>query len=380
MAKSNYRIKPYKHPRLKFVVRSKISGRWERKFFATKGEAQTYVSLKEAELLNQGKEGVSFSSALRVMAQRGHDQLLPYGKSLQDAVDFFLKYLEATARSVPVSTAITELIENRRLSGASVRYCNDLRLRLGRFGREFSGRNLAEITTAEIDDWLSQLGVAPVTRNTFRRDLRTLFSFGASRRYCSDNPVIQSRKAREIDGDIRILTVEQVKRLLASAVPEMIPFWTIGLFSGLRRAEIERLDWAQIHFNEKTIEVKARHSKTAARRLASIQPNLAGWLRPHRRPEGAVCPQNLRKFIEEDRVRAGLLEDWPQNASRHSFGSYHLAHFNNAAALALQMGNSPDVIFKHYRQLVKPKEAAAYWRIAPNVAGMRPSPRRRAKA
>ena len=111
--------------------------------------------------------------------------------------------------------------------------------------------------------------------------------------------------------------------------------------------------------------MKARHSKTAARRLASIQPNLAAWLQPHRRPAGAVCPQNLRKLLEEDRDRAGLLEDWPQNASRHSFGSYHLAHFKDAAALALQMGNSPDVIFKHYRQLVKPKEAASYWRIAP---------------
>ena len=281
---------------------------------------------------------------------------------------------------MPVATAISELIENRRLSGASVRYCNDLRLRLGRFGRDVPGRNLAEITTAEIDDWLSRLGVAPVTRNTFRRDLRTLFSFGASRRYCSDNPVIQSSKAREVDGDIRVLTIEQVKRLLASSVPEMIPFWTIGLFSGLRRAEIERLDWAQIDLNERTIEVKARHSKTAARRLASIQPNLAAWLRPHRRPAGPVCPQNLRKFSEEDRDRAGLLEDLPQNASRHSFGSYHLAHFNDAAALALQMGNSPNVIFKHYRQLVKPKEAAGYWQIAPGVADAGRSVSRRRRA
>jgi hypothetical protein len=64
-----YRIKPYKHPRLKFVVRSKISGRWERKFFVTKGEAQTYVSLKEAELPNQGREGATFSSALRHLAK-----------------------------------------------------------------------------------------------------------------------------------------------------------------------------------------------------------------------------------------------------------------------------------------------------------------------
>jgi hypothetical protein len=42
------------------------------------------------------------------------------------------------------------------------------------------------------------------------------------------------------------------------------------------------------------------------------------------------------------------------------------------------MGNSPDVIFKHYRQLVKPKEAAGYWQIAPGrVTNTHGSPSRR---
>jgi hypothetical protein len=43
MGKRQFRIKAYKHPYLKFVVRSKLSGKWERKFFRTKAEAQTYV-------------------------------------------------------------------------------------------------------------------------------------------------------------------------------------------------------------------------------------------------------------------------------------------------------------------------------------------------
>jgi hypothetical protein len=74
----------------------------------------------------------------------------------------------------------------------------------------------------------------------------------------------------------------------------------------------------------------------------------------------------LRLRTEADRDRAGLRENWPNNALRHSFGSYHLAHFKDAPALALQMGNSPDVIFRHYRELVKPKEAKRYWQIMPS--------------
>ncbi len=365
MAKSAFRIKPYKHPWLKFVVRSKLSGKWERKFFRTKTEAQTYVRLKEVELLNQGKEGAMFPTSLRVMAQHGMEKLRPFGKTISDAVDFYLDHLEAIERSVPLRMAMKELIENRRLSGASKRYCYDLELRIGRFCAAFPHRTIAEITTADVDDWLSGLRLAPVTRNTFRRDLRTLFSFAMTRRYCAENPVIQTTKAKEVDGDIQILTVEQTIRLLERAAAETLPFWAIGAFAGLRRSEIERLDWGQVDLESNLVEVKARHSKTAKRRLVTIQPNLRAWLAPYCSCRGRVSPPNLRKLIEADRERAGLRQDWPSNALRHSFGSYHLARFNDVAALALQMGNSPDIIFRHYRELVKPKNAARYWELKP---------------
>ena len=63
---------------------------------------------------------------------------------------------------------------------------------------------------------------------------------------------------------------------------------------------------------------------------------------------------------------AAGITDWPDNALRHSFASYHLAHFKDAAALALEMGHTDSgMIFNHYRQLVKPKEARRYWKIKP---------------
>ena len=113
MAKPVFRIKRYKHPRLKFVVRSNLTGKWKRRFFATKGEARTYVQLKEIELLNQGKEGANFPSALRVMAQRENDRLVPFGKTITDATDFYIKHLEAVARSVPIEQLRLELVKNR---------------------------------------------------------------------------------------------------------------------------------------------------------------------------------------------------------------------------------------------------------------------------
>jgi integrase len=75
--------------------------------------------------------------------------------------------------------------------------------------------------------------------------------------------------------------------------------------------------------------------------------------------------------LELETRRRAKIADWPSNALRHSFASYHLAHFKNAAELALEMGHTnQQMIFDHYRQLVRPAVAARYWKICP-VSGTR---------
>jgi integrase len=89
-------------------------------------------------------------------------------------------------------------------------------------------------------------------------------------------------------------------------------------------------------------------------------------LLPHRQLKGNVTPANdFKDLFERTRTLAGIV-DWPQNALRHSFASYHLAHFKNAASTALELGHHDSrVTFAHYRELVKPKEAARYWKLKP---------------
>jgi hypothetical protein len=84
---------------------------------------------------------------------------------------------------------------------------------------------------------------------------------------------------------------------------------------------------------------------------------------------GRICRVNLQRKINDDRERAKLRSEWPQNAVLHSFDCYHLVQFNDAPKLALKMGNSPATIFRHYRQLVKPKEAERYWKLAAIAGG-----------
>src|SRR5215471_3315718 len=351
------------------VTLPKLGGGRNRRFFKDKGEAQTFMQLAQVQQENYGTAALSISDALRVEAIECTELLQPYGKTLRDAAKFYVAHLKAITGSRKVSEVIADLISARTADGMSARYLGDLRVRLGRFAQCFGEEMIAGISAFRIDEWLRGLGVGAVTRNTFRRRLAVLFNFAKRRGYVTENPVAEVERAKERETEIAILSVGELARLLECASSDMLPFWTIGAFAGLRRAEIERLTWSEVDFDAGMIEIKASKSKTASRRLVTIQPNLREWLSPYRTRTGRVCPVNLQRKINDDRERAKLRSEWPQNALRHSFGSYHLAQFNDAAKLAIEMGNSPATIFRHYRQLVKPKQAERYWKIAPVVGG-----------
>ena len=50
---------------------------------------------------------------------------------------------------------------------------------------------------------------------------------------------------------------------------------------------------------------------------------------------------------------------------RHSFISYRIASVKSADQVALEAGNSPSIIFKHYRELTTESEADKWFGILP---------------
>lgn len=347
-----------------------------RKFFRTKEEATRSARKKNREKDKSGTEGAEFPTELRVMAQNGAGRLKPFKKTIDDAVDHYVAYLEASEKSCTVTALVDELITAKKADGASLRHLQDLKSRLGIFAEQFDGQMVATITTKEIDDWLRSLAVGPVTRNHYRRLVILAFNFAVQRGYAPANPAGEKKttKAKERWKRPHILTVAQAARLLESATPDVLPYIAIGLFAGLRRAEIERLNWNDIDFESGQIEVEAEdedegdseQNKTGWR-FVKIEPNLREWLLPVRKHRGPVTPDDFQKQFDQTRKAAGITA-WPSNALRHSFASYWLAVFKDINALALQMGNSPAMIKKHYLGLVKPKKHGLpghYWELRP---------------
>jgi hypothetical protein len=74
--------------------------------------------------------------------------------------------------------------------------------------------------------------------------------------------------------------------------------------------------------------------------------------------------KTLADFRQEKEL-APVLVEWPKNGLRHSFGSYFFAKSRNENLTAAEMGNSPSMVYRHYREIVKPTAVDRYWKIVP---------------
>lgn len=346
---------------------------------------------------------------------------------LAQAVDYYLKRHPVEVPAKAVSAVIEEMIKAKEDDGLSDTYLNHLRSDLGKFAKAFH-TNISTVNGTAIDTWLRGLGVSPRTRNNLRNSVHCLFRYAIARKYLAkDHDELDAvGRAKEEDGEIEIFSPHELSEILAHTPDALIPFVTIGAFAGIRHAEIQRLDWRDIQFDAGIIEIRAKKAKTASRRTVPLLDNLRAWLLPLRKTEGLVCayrnvPNEIDDLVQQvnearraawaaahqvseealkaasKRARERLAKlreksnkrlkrgqrpplgaataeeegwtafDWRHNALRHSFISYRVAEVQDVPKVALEAGNSPQMIFKHYRELVRPAEAKAWFVITPKA-------------
>ena len=77
------------------------------------------------------------------------------------------------------------------------------------------------------------------------------------------------------------------------------------LFGGLRREEVEKLDWSGVNFRTGHIAVSAEISKVARERYAPVTDNLREWLLPLARKNGPIVSRVLMQPLRKTWRRAG---------------------------------------------------------------------------
>ena len=380
--------------RLHEKYRFKIAGYYVnekrvRKYFETREAAETFIQAEKIRRENLGNRAKHIDGALAEDALRASDvlrstpytlfdaarlvaqaqkKLEPYSVCINDAIDEHVAQIERRRRSATVKEVVDQFIANRQAKGKSRLYVRDLQTRLGRFTSAMGPRIIADITSSDVDHWIQSLKVGPQTQNNFRAVLSAMWTFVVRRGYATANVIQLVDKSSVVRDHVPTFSIEQLGRLLAAAPPEYVPVLAIGAFAGLRPEEINKLRWEDLDFHERTIRVNASAAKTRKKRFAEISDNLLAWLRPYVGRSGSVAPPNLQKMRRTTMKAAGI-EKWPQDVLRHSFASAHYAAYKNPAHTALLLGHrDQNMLLTHYRDLMRPSEAAKYWQIAPETA------------
>jgi integrase len=334
--------------------------------YATEEEARQAAMRASGDMVSEGLQALALSRDQRLDAGRAL-RVLDGLTTLEGAARFFVDHSAKGSAGKPAREVVADLLRAKRAANRRPLTIIDVEHRLSRFVETFGDRPLGTITLHDLESWLAGLAVGPVTRDNFRRAVGGLFNYAMKRGLCDRNPALGLAKSGRDERMPRILTTKQAQGLLDAAVthaPEMVPYFAIGLFAGLRpKNELAGLDWSNIDMKAKTIMVDPATAKRRRSRFVKMSANLRGWLLHHGATGTVFYSRRLfRKVVE----KAGIGE-WSPDVMRHTFASYHLAAHGDANATALQLGHAgaPGVLFDHYRALAKPGAARAFWKIAP---------------
>jgi integrase len=326
-------------------------------------EAVEALATPELESLVAARRVLAPNYALHVAVEEHAQAVFKLGKaSLREAVEFFLRHNRADVPRLTLAEIAEQFAASRRQSGCSDHYVSQCRKTVGDLVKEFPGQILPDLKTAELDAWLGGLPFSAKTKNGLRIILVACGNWAEGRGYLvkDASPFPAMVRYKETKSSVSIFTPENIASLLDKADVTLLPFLALGAFAGLRTAELQRLDWKEIDLDRGFITVDANKAKTRQRRLVPISDNLKLWLTPCKQAIGSVCVH------KRPQIAAAALCDgfaWAKNGLRHSFISYRLAVLHDTARVALEAGNSPEVIFGHYRELVTPDVAKAWFAV-----------------
>ncbi len=288
------------------------------------------------------------------------------GANIVEAARYYKKHVDVDLPQIMAADAVEKFRAAKEAEGMSAMYLKDIRGLLGDFARDFQC-SLSSIQPEDLRDYLNAKRVGLVSKENRRRMLVVLFNFAKTQGWLRANQetaadALGTYKIKR--RDVEIYTPAEISRLLNAAESDFLPYLALIAFGGVRREELHKgLSRGAINFDRATITVPAAIAKTGRKRKIVMHENLLQWLSPFRVKSGPIFKIDPRKRIAKVVKASGV--KWKRNALRHSFGSYRMEQTKNEGQVALEMGNSPQVVKDHYFEIVDDHLAKDYWSIKP---------------
>jgi len=346
---------------------------------------ENYPTLEEATGRKQAleTEALNFITASKLKTTRLTDEQIADAESayhaleqrpvtLTQAVRFFIDNYREPEVKITLKAALEKFLADKIAEKARPHTVKNLRWRIGAFVKLHPlERLVSDILPVHISEFINRTGFKSRGLRTKRNDhlaLSSFFSWASQNApcLCVNNPMPKPRRIKIDQADPEIMPLETVRRLLDAArcykQGKTLPYFTLGLFCGLRPHELSRITWSNIDLEDKVVTLGPTIAKTRSKRHVEIADNAVEWLRPHAAKNIAIGRYD---FIAVRQL--AQLKKWPVDVMRHTSISNHLTLHQHEGKTALWAGNSPGIIQRFYKGLVKINEARLFWDIRPKT-------------
>ncbi len=291
------------------------------------------------------------------------------GIPLLQAVESGIAVHKANAALTPAkpSDLAEQMLKEKEQDGASQVYLKPLKFILRSFSDAFDSP-IHEIDSTAIEGWLrSREDIGPRRRKNILKAVRLLFTFARTKGALFPEKMTAAERVPlpkvTATHAVEIFTVEEMTTLLRNAPDPLRPVLIFGAFCGIRtHGEMERLHWENV-LDDKVV-VAEQKLRGAGRRYTPLPLNAKIWLGRCKYRQGRIWPrgqiaEHMARLSEETKI------EWKHNGLRHSFISYRVADIQNVPQVALEAGNSVQMIHRHYRELVTQEQAKQWFNILP---------------
>ena len=341
------------------VIFTDPQGKQIRRNFKNEGEAKTYHRELLAKAKVVGTVGLVMDQEMRAdyfAACRALD-----GVSIMTAVRYYLSHRPQGLSATTLSEAVQTFVRDKRRIGRADRTITSLAGTLAAFLAASPSKLVADFTRDAVTRYLDNLGLPPATIRNHRARLGTFGGWLARRQYLPENPVtyidVASYDLRPPAVHAPVGAEDVMRKAVEYRDGLFVGLYAIALYAGLRHGEITRLTWQDVELEGASPIIRVGKGKLRGRRsirVVPIQPALLSWLKWVKRKDlPLACRLESRKIRE--------VVQWEEDICRHSFISYRLALIGDVIAVANEAGTSPDMIYRHYFQLVTRRNALRYF-------------------
>lgn len=386
----NVKVYPVTKPRPMWQVTYWHEGKRVRKHFPTEDEANRHAGELRRNINHVGTVGLHLDAAMRsdyVAARQVLDAAgWPDLQLSEIARDFVAKAAHSRDGKAPVAPLLEEFLRVKEYDeNRSARRVGTLRTRVTAWIRDQGIATIGDIRREAVLPLRSRPKVSVRTRLADMSAVSTFCDWLKGEKWLAENPLDGITRPESDATAPRVLTAVQVRALLHAARTlgegRLLRYFALAIFAGLRPGEIERLRPDQIKTSGAHPVVRVVGGKRRQRvRVVPILPPLRAWLKvaPEHWPISDIAGTDRRLF-DEVRQAAGLIEwkgnlsgkretvrsDWQDDICRHTFISIRMAMTHDEGLVALEAGNTPDVIHAHYLSMIDAKEMRAMMAIRP---------------